>query len=268
MTRDAGLNRVASFARCDRIATDWTNSTTMINFERIWTRLPLLALLAVVLVTATAGCGGGGSSSSLPPPSPDDYFYNVLVNGKVIRWTRMPVGVYIDQTDLPPSWKPQYRTFVEDAMQEWSDASEGKLAFTTIASESYPCITVRWVTDSPLGNDPPTIGAAELVSTTIAGRQYIKEVRIELATTRYGRPLSDTIMKCISLHELGHAVGLWGHSDDDGDIMFEQVGNTTSVSARDQATLVKLYSVSPDVFEMPVSRALEAEEETSVIIMP
>ncbi len=153
-------------------------------------------------------------------------------------------------------------------MQAWSDASEGKLILTTIASESYPCITVRWVTDHPLGNEPPTIGAAELVSVTIAGRVYIKEVRIELATTRSGRPLSDTVMKAISLHEVGHAIGLWGHSDDDGDIMFEEVGNTSSVSARDQATLVKLYSTPPDVFEMPVSRALEAEEETSVIIMP
>jgi hypothetical protein len=44
-------------------------------------------------------------------------------------------------------------------------------------------------------------------------------------------------------HEMGHALGLGGHSPDSGDIMYESISGTASgLSARDKATLRALYA--------------------------
>ncbi|MDY6897650.1 MAG: peptidase, partial [Cyanobacteriota bacterium] len=48
-----------------------------------------------------------------------------------------------------------------------------------------------------------------------------------------------------SRHELGHALGIWGHSKDKGDALyFSQVRNPPLVSARDVNTLKKIYQQS------------------------
>jgi predicted Zn-dependent protease len=45
------------------------------------------------------------------------------------------------------------------------------------------------------------------------------------------------------LHEMGHALGIWGHSPDPGDTMYARVTHETpQLSDRDRNTLRKLYA--------------------------
>jgi predicted Zn-dependent protease len=59
-----------------------------------------------------------------------------------------------------------------------------------------------------------------------------------------GEVLSDPAMKAVCLHELGHALGISGHSPYSNDIMyptlnFDQV--LTNLTERDTATIKRLY---------------------------
>lgn len=58
--------------------------------------------------------------------------------------------------------------------------------------------------------------------------------------------ISDNQMRFISLHEVGHALGLIGHSPNPADIMFlgESLADITRyLSERDRQTLIRLYAL-------------------------
>jgi predicted Zn-dependent protease len=59
------------------------------------------------------------------------------------------------------------------------------------------------------------------------------------------RPVNDNLIRSVSLHEVGHALGLTGHSRHPTDVMFfseSLVDDKRELSARDRKTLVRLYS--------------------------
>ena len=226
-------------------------------------------LLFALLACWISGCGGGGGSSSNGiEPSPDDYILSALNNGNVVRWTE-PIPVYMNQVNVPADWKQADVTFFLDAMDEWANASQKKLSFETQTSPSDPCITVRWVKDHPLGQDPPTIGGSQLHTSTFGGKTYIQRVEIELAVDgSTGSPLADNIMRLLSIHELGHAIGIWGHSDNPNDIMYPELGSQTGLSTRDINTINRLYTLTPNVTQLPQSKIGITPEETGIFTMP
>ena len=175
----------------------------------------------------------------------------------------------MDRVNVPADWKQEHATFFQEAMTTWTDAAQGKLSFFFLASATDPCITVKWVKDHPMGQDPPTIGVSQLHISVVQGTQYIQRVDIELSVdAENGSPLSDSIMRLLSIHELGHAIGIWGHSDNPNDIMFDTVGAQSGLSTRDINTINRLYTLPPDVSELPRSVRGLVPDETITITMP
>jgi predicted Zn-dependent protease len=206
-------------------------------------------LLAAVLATLVSGCGGGGTKTIVLPA----YLYYCLVDGKVVRWTRMPIKIYMDTTDVPDNWSTSFRDAFVQAASEWCDASGGLVRVEFISEPVTPCIRVKWVHDTPMGH-AEAIGVTRFTTVTYYGNTYFDNVYMELATTDMstGQPYSQERARITSLHELGHALGLWGHSTNINDIMYGS-GTivATAISYDDARCIKKLYELPADISEVP-----------------
>lgn len=105
--------------------------------------------------------------------------------------------------------------------------------------------------DDPGGADIPIVWEAEPSGGWYVGhcvyhlhimQRRFGVARILVTTHWRGQPVSLQRLYDAVLHEMGHALGLRGHSPESGDIMYKNVAGAEGLSPRDRETLRLLYS--------------------------
>lgn len=198
-----------------------------------------------------------GSQLSANPHTPD-YVESITENGKYYRWplNRLPLKVFVASGASVPNFREGYRSGFFEALSSWSTASQNRLTFLLVPSPEGADITCDW-TANPFevrqsGTDVEQgVCFMEAFANKRArsGDEFIATARLRICTIdrETEKPLGEDDMKKTCLHELGHALGLRGHSSNNHDIMFYSVSPTVwpVLSKRDKATLVRLYESYP-----------------------
>lgn len=173
----------------------------------------------------------------------DDYLDESLSKG-AFRWKldKMPVSVYINNGEGVSAFRPEYDLLLRQCFAEWESATDGKLKFAPADSAEKAQIEVKWTANpADFGNSTE---AGEARPQTFENNLY--HVEILLCTKGLnGGPVQGFKGTC--LHEIGHAIGLSGHSAERNDIMFmiaKSDGDALVLSARDIKTARLLYSIS------------------------
>lgn len=173
----------------------------------------------------------------------DDYLDETLSKG-AFRWEaeKMPVAVFINDGAGVPGYKPAYDMLVRQAFADWEAATDGRLRFKPVTSPEQANIEVKWT-----GNP------ADFGNSTEAGEarpqtygNHLQHVEILLGTKGLqGAAVQG--LRGTALHEIGHAIGLSGHSSNREDIMFmmsRAEEETQGLSARDIKTAWLLYCLT------------------------
>ena len=162
-------------------------------------------------------------------------------DGRVIRFSHTPISVYIAEPSLPEGLQQDYIADVEYALDQWMRCSEGHLQFAQVDSEDAD-IRIYW-SEGPLSSEADPLGEASLVRFDSGG------FHVEISILLQKRPLISTLahkeLRAVILHELGHAMGLWGHSRNRDDIMYLK-STALHPTRRDKNTLLKLLATPPD----------------------
>ncbi len=184
-------------------------------------------------------------------------------------WSQFPVQVYIqlsDETDLTGRSQAWYAA-VQQAVQEWSvylplvevDTEENadiRILRSAPALQALPQPSERnAASDQPqaLVDRFPRVRSAEthyeiLVRQAASPQAPSSEVTHQAATLihRFTIQLTPNQTERYTLatarHELGHALGIWGHSPLATDALyFSQVRQSATISVRDVNTLKRIY---------------------------
>ena len=208
------------------------------------------------------------STPNLPPPrihplpislaqwqakdNREDYFAQIESTplGYLV-WSKFPIKVYLEQPkNLQDNSASNLRfqqwvEAVREAIAEWNiylpltEVAELKLADIAIARSS-PTRVIKLNRETGLYD----LGRATTARTSY--KFYLQEDNPPILSHRMeiqiDPSLSQQSILAAARHELGHALGIWGHSRQQTDALyFSQVRDSPSISSRDINTLKKIY---------------------------
>ncbi len=205
------------------------------------------------------------------PPITTDYCDTVMAatKNRVLRFKNMPVKVYI--TPFP---EPGFTEACISGFDEWENRTNGMIAFLRVDDPEQARVKVVWKRlgdkgtskDCMLGaqtitrwqqKHPTPMGVIPVSGIPVPifiprfGAQYsvepqVIEVNLDLVYSR-DKDIRLVVLKNVVTHELGHALGLLGHSPMRADLMYTETDETSRLSQRDINTIKKLYEMKVDI---------------------
>ena len=188
----------------------------------------------------------------------NNYIYNVPSEKGIIRWdtAKFPLKIAIENADNVPGY---YRTEILEAFKQWSDAVD-ILSFNLVKKPAEADVLV---TIAPMPANVCKGGDCQyIVGFTVPTIKHhiLKKMTVTLYDkTPDGNYFSKKELFNTIMHELGHALGIMGHSYYEGDLMFvsttannelDYLRSNSSfqfLTDSDINTVKLLYKLIPDV---------------------
>ena len=185
----------------------------------------------------------------------DNYIYSAVLNKDILRWSTesFPLKVYFENTNHA------YRENIKKAFEQWSKASNF-LQFAEVFSPEESDIEIRFGNyDGPQCTSANCAYTVATTSNTTDKYHRLKKMIIKFYNTNpFGEQFSNSEIYNTALHEIGHALGISGHSDNPSDVMYANNHKVSNVfdpysnnifylSKRDLNTIKLLYRIAPTI---------------------
>ncbi|MBE7712762.1 MAG: matrixin family metalloprotease [Cyanobacteria bacterium SIG26] len=186
----------------------------------------------------------------------NNFIYNAAMGNDILRWdlNSFPLKIYIENSSGIPDY---YYSEINWALKQW-ESHTNFVKFTQTNNESDANIIIKFKdipSDSCNGNICRYVAA--YTEPDIDTNKILKKMVLSFyKTTPFGKTFSRTEIANTALHEIGHTLGIMGHSDNPTDIMYASKDSPTTsflsgysreLSMRDLKTLALLYRIKPTI---------------------
>jgi tetratricopeptide (TPR) repeat protein len=197
------------------------------------------------------------AQASVQAPDNDDYLQEMErppVGLPTWPKARMPIKVLIHLGDSVPGYKKQWKDILVRSFEDWSQASRGLVRFQIFTDPKKAADAPGDVLLDCSFSDDERHSHGGFANDAEAGeaKMYLdpdglRKGSITILTKSLSSilPLTDNRIRLICLHEIGHALGLAGHTHNPDDIMFYSTtfkDEWRELSGRDARTIQRLYS--------------------------
>ena len=165
----------------------------------------------------TTGQSGKGQSTqavarrqaTTAPTFTPNYVRAPDMNG-LFQWRGFPLRVFFDTGE---AYTPQRERATRAGFDQWARGTNGVIGYRVVNDPRQADVTVRFIPDEYVPGEPGTVGRTEV---SILNKRWLVRARMVLAVGR----IAFEDLPGLAAHEWGHALGIQGHSDDKGDLMY------------------------------------------------
>lgn len=191
----------------------------------------------------------------------ENYIEQVPFNDKILRWdaAKFPLTVSIEN-DSPNNLPQYYKEEIEKAFLQWQSSTNNFISFKFIEDPKNAQISVKIIST----DQREKCKEQECKYVMAFTMPYIKgDLLQKMEITFYdsnnlAQPFSEKEIYNTALHEIGHSLGIMGHSYNKDDLMYMEENSQKDVfeqsqsdfqliSPNDLNTLNLLYKLIPDI---------------------
>ena len=190
-----------------------------------------------------------------------DYLNHLASTREANRWPRekLPIKVFIEDDRNVPGFRSQFVEIFLNSLEIWTKATKNRLAFQIVNNLGQADLNIIFTANvNDIAREPGMAPAEQGLATIRAytrgpGYGFIENAKIQLLVHKptSDKGLTDDEMKEVCLHEIGHALGLSGHSPNDSDVMHFMMSfrQLPALTKRDKQTIARLYQDYPALNE-------------------